>query len=71
MSAIVSENKIELLGIVLDSKLSFEDHIINLCKKASQKFKALARVAPYMYLKKKENSGVAVSSYADNTTLLC
>ena len=55
---------------MLDSKLSFEDHIINL-KKASQKFKALARVAPYMYLKKKENSGVAVSSYADNTTLLC
>ena len=56
---------------MLDSKLSFEDHIINLCKKASQKFKALARVAPYIYLKKKENSGVAVSSYADNTTLLC
>ena len=30
---ITSENKNELLGIILDSKLSFEDHINNLCKK--------------------------------------
>ena len=29
---IISENKNELLGIILDSKLSFEDHINNLCK---------------------------------------
>ena len=28
---IISENKNELLGIILDSKLSFEDHINNLC----------------------------------------
>ena len=34
---IISENKNELLGIILDSKLSFEDHINNLCKKGSQK----------------------------------
>ena len=40
---IISENKNELLGIVLDSKLSFEDHINNLCKKASQKLNALER----------------------------
>ena len=33
---IISENKNELLGIMLDSKPSFEDHINNLCKKASQ-----------------------------------
>ena len=37
---IMSENKNELLGISLDSKLSFEDHINNLCKKASQKLNA-------------------------------
>ena len=34
---ILSENKNELLGIILDSKLSFEDHMNNVCKKASQK----------------------------------
>ena len=34
---IISENKNELLGMILDSKLSFEDHINNLCRKANQK----------------------------------
>ena len=48
----ISECKNELLGIILDSKLSFEDHINNLLEKASQKFNALARVAPYMCLQK-------------------
>ena len=32
----ISQNKNELLGIILGSKLSFEDHINSLCKKASQ-----------------------------------
>ena len=48
----LSENKNELLGIILDSKLSFEDHRNNLCKKASQKLNALARIVPYMCLEK-------------------
>ena len=51
---IISENKNELLGIILDSKLSFQDHINNLCKKASQKLNALARVAPYMCLENRK-----------------
>ena len=55
---IISENKNELLGIILDSKLSFQDHINNLCKKASQKLNALARVARYMCLEKQENLGI-------------
>ena len=37
-----SENKNEPLGITLDLKPSFEDHINNFCKKASQKLNALA-----------------------------
>ena len=53
-NTIISESKNKLLGIILDSKLSFEDHINNLCKKASQKLNALARVAPYMCLEKKK-----------------
>ena len=39
---IIFENQNELLGIILDSKLSFKDHKKNLCKKASQKLNALA-----------------------------
>ena len=49
---IISENKNESLGIILHLKLSFEDHINNLCKKASQKLNALARIAVYICLGK-------------------
>ena len=52
--AIIFENKDELLGIILDSKLSFEDNISNLCKNASQKLNVLARIAPYMCLEKRK-----------------
>ena len=43
---IISENKYEVLGVILDSKLSFQDHINNLYRKASQKHNAAARVVP-------------------------
>ena len=47
-NTIISENKNELLGIILDSKLSFEDHTNNLCEKAIKNLDAIARAAPYM-----------------------
>ena len=40
-----SEMKQESLGITTDSKLSFEEHVNNICKKASQKLNALARIS--------------------------
>ena len=40
----------KLLGITIDSKLSFDEHVRLLCKKATQKLHALARVARYMNL---------------------
>ena len=40
-----SEMKQEPLGITIDSKLSFEEHVNNICKKASQKLNALARIS--------------------------
>ena len=49
---IISEYKNELLGVTLDSRLYFVDHINNICKKLSQKLNALAKVAPYMCLEK-------------------
>ena len=51
---IISENKNELLGIILDSKLSFGDYINNFCKKSIQKLNALARAALCMCLKKRK-----------------
>ena len=40
--------------LTIDSKLTFENHIDNICKRASQKLDALGRVAPYMKYRKEE-----------------
>ena len=48
-----SETEQVLFGIIIDSNLTFENHINNICKRANQKLNALARVAPYMNMHKK------------------
>ena len=50
---IESENEQVLLGVTIDSNLSFEKHINNLCKRASQKLNALARISGYINLQKR------------------
>ena len=45
----------KLLGVKVDSNLSFENHVTSLCKKASQKLYALARISHYMDLNKRRN----------------
>ena len=45
----------KLLAVKIDSKLSFENHVSSLCKKASQKLHALRRVASYMDLAKRKS----------------
>ena len=42
------------LGIKIDTKLSFENHVSSLCKKASQKLHALARIVNCMDLSKRK-----------------
>ena len=42
----------KLLGIKFDHKLSFDDHIFELCKIPSRKFHALSRVASFMNISK-------------------
>ena len=44
----------KLLGVKIDANLSFDIHISDLCKKASRKISALARVAPFMSLGKRK-----------------
>ena len=39
---------IKLLAIKINDKLTFEEHVEGLCKKASQKISALARISPLM-----------------------
>ena len=52
-SYIESEDEQVLLGITIDSNLTLENHIRNICKKASQKLNALARIALYMNIQKR------------------
>ena len=44
----------KLLGITIDSKLSFDKHIQQICSRTSAKLKALARIAPFMDITKRK-----------------
>ena len=50
---IYNENVVELLGITFDNTMSFHKHVSGLCKRASRKIHALARIAKYMGLEKR------------------
>ena len=43
----------KLLGVKFDSKLRFDQQITDLCRRASRKIHALARVTPFMNLSKR------------------
>ena len=59
-SIITSSSSEELLGVLIDSELTFHHHITRLCSKANQKLSALARVSNYMTLPKRH---LLMSSY--------
>ena len=44
----------KLLGIVIDKNLRFDEHVTCLCKKASQKLHALARVFKFMNIEQRK-----------------
>ena len=52
-SEILASKSEHLLGVTIDSNLTFEEHINSLCKKANQKLHALSRVANYMSMEKR------------------
>ena len=41
-------NSVKLLGIIIDNKLDFNEHVSKLCKKVSSKLHALARISNFM-----------------------
>ena len=45
---IESEDTVELLGVKIDNKLNFNEHVINLVKKGNQKLHALARISKFL-----------------------
>ena len=50
---ISNSNNEKILGVYFDNKLNFNTHINKLCKKASQKLHALARVSNFMSCKQR------------------
>ena len=63
-----SENSVKLLGIEIDSKLSFDRHISTLCKKASNQLNAIGRIQKYMGFKEKE---VLINSFVYSNFNYC
>ena len=43
-----------MLGVTIDNKLFFDEHIINICKTANKKLNALSRINHYMKQNQKE-----------------
>ena len=52
-SIIESSTCKKILGIKIDSKLRFDDHLRDLCNKATRKLGTLARATPYTNLQKR------------------
>ena len=51
---IFNRNCEKLLGISIDNTLSFDDHVSDLCRKASQKLHALSRISHFMNMKQRK-----------------
>ena len=45
---IPSAEEYVVLGVTIDNRLSFYNHLKNLCKKIANKLNALTRIAPYL-----------------------
>ena len=45
---IEASDKVKLLGVTIDNKLDFNEHVSNICKKVSTKLHALARISNFM-----------------------
>ena len=67
-SIITSSSSEELLGVLIDSELTFHDHITRLCSKANQKLSALDRVSKYVTLSKRR---LLMSSYITSQFNYC
>ena len=51
---IETKNTVKLLGITIDNKLNFEEHISELCKKASMQLNTISRLQRFMGKEQKE-----------------
>ena len=48
ITKISSAEEYVILGVMIDNRLTFYNHLKNLCKKIANKLNAMARIAPYL-----------------------
>ena len=65
---IKSSKDVKLLGVTIDSKLHFDSHVKNICKKANQKSRALIRIRNYLSL---EKAKILCNAYIMSTFSYC
>ena len=51
--SITSEPSVKILGVVIDDRLNFDEHISMCCTKAARQLNALARISKYLDFKSK------------------
>ena len=68
MDMIKGSTSVKLLGVTIDNELNFAEHVSTLCRKASQKFHALARVSQFM---NKEKIRVIMKSFITSQFNYC
>ena len=49
--SINSESSVKVLGVIIDNRLTFTEHISRCCKKAARQLNALSRIAKYLDIK--------------------
>ena len=62
------EKSVKLLGIEIDDKLFFDEHLSSLCKKASNQLNAISRLHKYLAFKEKE---VLINSFVYDNLNYC
>ena len=65
---VTSKSRVKLLGIHIDNRLNFDYHVSQLCKKASKKLHALARIFKYVETSKRR---VLVNSFITSQFSYC
>ena len=49
-----SESSVKVLGVIIDNRLTFTEHISRCCKKAARQLDALSTIAKYLEMKSKK-----------------
>ena len=69
------QNKVKLLGVNIDSKLSFNGHVTSLCVKAGRKLTALTRIARSLTTEKpwtyKEKRRILINAFVESQFNYC